>query len=130
MDKQNLDRHILQQMGVLVEFDIISSTSLEDFMETYREIADSPDDISQLTRVSSLLEKKDNVKIPGFTSPTPDPATANPSLDRLSVALIEFILKKTQNPDEWTYIINYMVNKLGLEFEDDDGDEDPPDHDL
>ena len=33
---------------------------------------------------------------------------------------IEFILKKTQDPEDWTYIINYMVEKLGLEFEDDD----------
>ena len=56
MHKKNLNRHILQQMGVLVEFDIISSTSLEDFMETYREIADSSDDISQLTREKKASE--------------------------------------------------------------------------
>lgn len=111
-------------MGVLIEFDIISSTSLEEFMETYREIADSSDDISDLNKVSSLLTKKDQSKIPGFTDPTPGPGKGgDPSLDKLSVALIEFIIKKTQDPEDWGYIINYMISKLGLEFEDDDDDE-------
>ena len=129
MDKKSLDSHILQQMGILVEFDIISSTSLEDFMDTYREIAESSDEISELNKVSSLLKKKDNAKIPGFTSPTPGPTgKKDPALDKLSVALIEFILKKTQNPDDWTYIINYMVDKLGLEFEEEDDDIDPSDN--
>ena len=127
MDKKNLDKHILQQTGVLVEFDIISSTTLEDFMETFKEIADSSDDISELNKVSKLLNKKDNIKIPGFANPTPNPIESDPTLDKLAVALMEFILKKTQNPDDWTYIINYMVNKLVLEFEDDDFDDD--DHD-
>lgn len=125
MDKNSLKSHILQQMGVLVEFDIISSTSLEDFMETYRAIAESSDDISELNKVSSLLNKKEHTKIPGFTSPTPGPlGKKDPSLDKLSVALIEFILKKTQDPDDWTYIINYMVERLGLEFDEDDEDDD------
>jgi len=125
MDKKSLKSHILQQMGVLIEFDIISSTSLEEFMETYRAIAESSDDISELNKVSSLLNKKEYSKIPGFTVPTPGPlGKRDPSLDKLAVALIEFIVKKTQDPDDWTYIINYMVEKLGLEFEDDDeGDE-------
>ena len=121
MDKKSLKSHILQQMGVLIEFDIISSTSLEEFMETYKEIAESSDDISELNKVSSLLNKKDVSKIPGFTSPTPGPiGNDNPALNKLAVALLEFILKKTQDPDDWTYLINYMVEKLGLEFEDDD----------
>jgi len=121
MDKKSLKSHILQQMGVLIEFDIISSTSLEEFMETYRAIAESSDDISELNKVSSLLNKKEYSKIPGFTAPTPGPlGKRDPSLDKLAVALIEFIVKKTQDPDDWTYIINYMVEKLGLEFEDDD----------
>ena len=84
-------------------------------------LADVDNDISELNKVSSLLNKKDNTKIPGFTNPTPGPSgKKDPSLDKLSVALIEFILKKTQDPEDWTYIINYMVEKLGLEFEDDD----------
>lgn len=119
MDKKKLDTHLLQKLGVLVEFDIISSTSLEDFMETYREIAESSDDISELNKVSSLLSKKDNVNIPGFTKPTPGPLK-DPGLDKLGAALLEFILKKTQDPNDWSYLINFMVDKLGLEFEDDD----------
>ena len=106
-----------------MEFDIISSTTLEEFMDTYKKIAEAPDDISQLKKVSSLLNKKDNVKIPGFFYPTPIPEEGNPTLDKLSVALLEFILKKTQNPDDWSYIINYMINKLGLEFDDDGGED-------
>tara|TARA_B100000282_G_C31667093_1_gene460381 strand:- start:323 stop:706 length:384 start_codon:yes stop_codon:yes gene_type:complete len=125
MDKKSLRSHILQQMGVLIEFDIISSTSLEEFMETYREIADSSDDISDLKKVSSLLMKKDHSNIPGFMNPTPGPkATSDPSLDKLAVALIEFILKKTQEPEDWGYIINYMITKLGLEFDDDETEDD------
>ena len=124
MDKKSLKSHILQQLGVLIEFDIISSTSLEDFMETYKEIAESSDDISDLNKVSSLLSKKEHSKIPGFTNPTPGPRGKDPALDKLAVALIEFILKKTQNPEDWGYIINYMVTKLGLEFEDDDEEDD------
>ena len=122
MDKKSLKSHILQQLGVLIEFDIISSTSLEEFMETYKEIAESSDDISELNKVSSLLNKKEYNKIPGFTNPTivAPSAKKDPSLDKLAVALIEFIIKKTQDPEDWTYIINYMVEKLGLEFEDDD----------
>ena len=124
MDKKSLKSHILQQLGVLIEFDIISSTSLEEFMETYKEIAESSDDISELNKVSSLLNKKEYNKIPGFTNPTPGPSgKKDPSLDKLAVALIEFIIKKTQDPEDWTYIINYMVEKLGLEFEDDEGTE-------
>tara|TARA_B100001093_G_scaffold458134_1_gene470352 strand:- start:564 stop:944 length:381 start_codon:yes stop_codon:yes gene_type:complete len=124
MDKKSLRSHILQQMGVLIEFDIISSTSLEEFMETYREIADSSDDISDLKKVSSLLKKKDQSNIPGFMNPTPGPkATSDPSLDKLAVALIEFILKKTQEPEDWGYIINYMITKLGLEFDDENDDD-------
>ena len=71
--KKSLKSHILQQMGILIEFDIISSTSLEEFMETYKTIAESSDDISELNKVSSLLNKKEHTKIPGFTSPTPKP---------------------------------------------------------
>ena len=63
MDKNKLDKHILQQEKVLVEFDIVSSTTLEEFMDTYKQIAETSDDISQLKKVSSLLNKKDNVKI-------------------------------------------------------------------
>ena len=63
MDKKSLKSHILQQLGVLIEFDIISSTSLEEFMETYKEIAESSDDISELNKVSSLLNKKEYNKI-------------------------------------------------------------------
>lgn len=125
MDKNKLDKHILQQEKVLVEFDIISSTTLEEFMDTYKKIAETSDDISQLKKVSTLLNKKDNIKIPGFFYPTPIPEEGNPTLDKLSVAMLEFILKKTQNPDDWSYIINYMINKLGLEFDDEeDGGED------
>ena len=44
----------------------------------------------------------------------------DPGLDKLGAALLEFILKKTQDPNDWSYLINFMVEKLGLEFEDDD----------
>jgi hypothetical protein len=33
---------------------------------------------------------------------------------------MEFIMKKTQEPSDWAYIITYVINKLGLEFADDE----------
>ena len=58
-------QHLLQKYGVLIEFDIINVTSLEDFIKTYDEIANSSDDISELKKVSKLLTKSEK-EIPGF----------------------------------------------------------------
>ena len=58
-------QHLLQKYGVLIEFDIINVTSLEDFMKTYDEIANSSDDISELKKVSKLLSKSEK-DIPYF----------------------------------------------------------------
>ena len=46
-------QHLLQKHGILSEFDIISVTSLESFMNTYDKIANSPDDISELANVNT-----------------------------------------------------------------------------
>ena len=59
---ENKKEHILQQMGVLIEFDIVSSTTLEDFMEKYKEVAETSDNISDLSKVSKLLSR-DTVEI-------------------------------------------------------------------
>ena len=103
-----------------------NDTSLGFAIDWIKTIAKNYDhvDVVTLKKVSNLLGKKDNIKIPGFTQTTPGPKElkSNPALDKLSAALLEFILKKTQNPDDWSYIINYMVEKLGLEFEDEDED--------
>ena len=117
--------HLLQKHGVLVEFDIISITSLETFMETYDKIANSPDDISELESVSKLLTKS-HKDIPGFIiKNSGEKDESNPELNKIAYALIEFIMKKTQDPSEWAYILTYVINKMGLEFdetEDDDTD--------
>jgi hypothetical protein len=32
-------------------------------------------------------------------------------------------MKKSQDPADWAYVLTYVINKLGLEFDDkDDGD--------
>ena len=31
-------------------------------------------------------------------------------------------MKKTQDPSDWAYILTYVINKLGLEFNDADED--------
>ena len=50
---------------------------------------------------------------------------SNPSLDKVSYAMIEFIMKKTTDPNDWTYILNFIITKMGLEFgEDGEDDED------
>ena len=117
-------QHLLQKYGVLVEFDIINVTSLESFMKTYEKIANTSDDISELKEVSKLLSKKEK-DIPGFiiqgSSKSKDD---NPELNKIGYALIEFIMKKTQDPSDWAYILTYVINKLGLEFNDADEDKD------
>ena len=34
--------------------------------------------------------------------------------------MIEFIMKKTTDPNDWTYILNFIITKMGLEFGEDD----------
>tara|TARA_B100001057_G_scaffold500586_1_gene616511 strand:- start:2991 stop:3374 length:384 start_codon:yes stop_codon:yes gene_type:complete len=114
--------HILQQMGVLIEFDIVSSTTLEDFIEKYKEVAETSDNIADLSKVSKLLSKE-NVEIPGFIRPTPGALQkSDPELDKIAYAMIEFIMKKTTDPNDWTYILNFIITKMGLEFGDEDED--------
>ena len=115
--------HLLQKHGVLVEFDIISITSLESFMNTYDKIANSPDDISALSNVSKLLNKS-HKDIPGFIIKNASKESeSNPELNKISYTLIEFIMKKTQDPADWAYILTYVINKMGLEFDEKDDDD-------
>ena len=116
-------QHLLQKYGVLMEFDIINVTSLESFMKTYEKIANTSDDISELKEVSKLLSKKEK-DIPGFIIQGSSKSQEdNPELNKIGYALIEFIMKKTQDPSDWAYILTYVINKLGLEFNDADEDE-------
>jgi hypothetical protein len=117
------NQHLLQKYGVLVEFDIINVTSLEDFIKTYDEIANSSDDISELKKVSKLLTKHET-ELPGFIIKNNKTAKSdNPELNKIGYALMEFVMKKTQEPSDWAYIITYVINKLGLEFADDEDSE-------
>ena len=118
-------QHLLQKYGVLIEFDIINVTSLEDFIKTYDEIANSSDDISELKKVSKLLTKSEK-EIAGFIikNKESDSKSDNPELNKIGYALIEFIMKKTQDPSDWAYIITYVIDKLGLEFSDSEDDKD------
>ena len=113
--------HLLQKYKVLVEFDIINVTSLESFMKTYEKIANSSDDIKELKEVSKLLTKK-HEDIPGFIIKKGKDGKDNPELNKIGYALIEFIMKKTQDPSDWAYILTYVIDKLGLEFDDDKED--------
>ena len=119
MSEEDTAEHLLQKHGVLVEFDIISSTSLEEFMKTYERVANTPDDINELGKVSSLLQR-DEVEVPGFIIPNEHKTKAHdPELDKIAFTLIEFIMKKTVDPQDWAYILTYVIDKLGLEFDDD-----------
>lgn len=112
--------HLLQKYGVLVEFDIVNITTLEEFMDTYEQVANSPDDINELQNVSGLLGDR-NADIPGFViSDDLKNKERNPELDKIAYAVIEFLMKKTVDPHEWAYVLTYIIDKLGLEF---DGDE-------
>jgi hypothetical protein len=122
-DNINKDKlHLLQKHKVLTEFDIVSVTSLEEFMETYDKIANTSDDISELYEVSKLLSK--NTKdIPGFIVKGDTSKSSNPELNNIVYALIEFIMKKTSEPRDWAYILTNVINKMGLELNDQDEDD-------
>lgn len=123
-EPNNEKEHLLQRYGILPEFEIISVTSLEDFMDVYSKVANSPDDITKISEVSALLKKKSN-EIPGFVFKGANSVQKNnPELDKVVYALIEFIMKKTTEPNDWAYILTNVINKMGLEFnEDDDAEE-------
>jgi hypothetical protein len=112
--------HLLQRYGILPEFEIISVTSLEDFMSTYNKVANTPDDIGKMIEVSDLLSKN-TTDIPGFVIKGERMnRPSNPELDKVSYALIEFIMKKTTDPQDWAYVLTNVINKMGLEFDDDE----------
>jgi hypothetical protein len=121
--------HLLQKYEVLPEFEIISVTSLEDFMDTYSKVANSSDDITKISEVSGLLKKKQD-EIPGFVFKGGESISnvKNPELDKVVYALIEFIMKKTTEPSEWAYILTNTINKMGLELN--DSDEEAGDGDI
>ena len=119
-DNNKEKEHLLQRYGVLPEFEIISVTSLEDFMDIYSKVANASDDITKISEVSELLKKKTN-DIPGFVFKGESVNNkTNPELDKVVYALIEFIMKKTTEPNDWAYILNSVINKMGLEFNEDD----------
>ena len=116
--------HLLQKYGVLPEFEIISVTSLEEFMDMYNKVANSSDDITKISEVSSLLKKKTE-DIPGFVFKGNSANNKhNPELDKVVYALIEFIMKKTTEPSDWAYIITNVISKMGVELNDEGEDED------
>tara|TARA_B100002019_G_scaffold54754_3_gene46864 strand:- start:3095 stop:3481 length:387 start_codon:yes stop_codon:yes gene_type:complete len=122
-DNINNDKlHLLQKHKVLTEFDIVSVTSLEDFMETYDKIANTSDDIGELYEVSKLLSKN-TTDIPGFIIKGENKESSNPELNNIVYALIEFIMKKTDKPGDWAYILTNVINKMGLELNDQDDDD-------
>lgn len=112
--------HLLQKYGILMEFDVINSTSLEDFMDTYEKIANTSDDISELSKVSDLLNRQ--TEIPGFVMRASD-MESNPELDKFAYVLIEFLMKKTMEPSDWAYVVTVVIDKLGLEFDDGSSDD-------
>jgi hypothetical protein len=116
-DTESGREHLLQKYGVLVEFDIVNITTLEEFMDTYEKVAKSSDDINELIEVSGLLAKRES-DIPGFViSDALKSGASNPELDKLGYAIIEFLMKKSANPTDWAYVLTYVIDKLGLEFD-------------
>lgn len=123
-DNINKDKlHLLQKHKVLTEFDIVSVTSLEEFMDTYDKIANTSDDIGDLYEVSKLLNKN-TTDIPGFIIKGENKENSNPELNNIVYALIEFIMKKTDKPEDWAYILTNVINKMGLELNDQDESDD------
>ena len=124
MEDNNEGReHLLQKYKVLIEFDIVNITTLEEFMETYEKVANSSDDIKDLIEVSDMLSKRTD--IPGWITDNnyDNLKKSKPELDKLGYAIIEFMMKKTTSSSDWAYVLTYVINKLGLEFGDEDAEE-------
>ena len=124
-DNDNIDKdklQMLQKHKVLTEFDIVSVTSLEEFMDTYDKIANTSDDIGDLYEVSKLLNKN-TTDIPGFIIKGENKENSN-ELNNIVYALIEFIMKKTDKDEDWAYILTNVINKMGLELNDQDESDD------
>lgn len=115
-------KHLLQTHGILPEFDIVSQTSLKDFMSTYQSVANTSDDIKELAKISNLLSVSEK-DIPGYLSSTGNKHDSdNPELNKVAYAIIEFMMKKTTDPSDWAYLLTYIIEKLNLEIGDDSED--------
>jgi hypothetical protein len=112
-------RHLLQKHKILPEFDIVSQTSLKDFMNTYQNVANTSDDIKELGKISKLLSA-DNHEIPGYENDVKLNNNDNPELNKTAYAIIEFMMKKTTDQNDWAYILMYIIGKLNLELSDPD----------
>ncbi len=115
------NKHLLQKYKILPEFDIISQTSLSDFMSTYDKVVNTSDDIKDLATISKLLTSNES-DIPGYDDST---RTADdPELNKVAYAIIEFMMQKSTDPADWAYLLTYVINKLNLEIGDDDSEDD------
>jgi hypothetical protein len=114
-------KHLLQKYGILQEFDIISHTTLDEFMNVYKTVVETSDDVRELARISKLLSV-DTTNIPGYEDDVSLKKTDNPELNKVAYAIIEFMMKKTTDPSDWAYLLTYIINKLNLEIEDDSND--------
>ena len=102
-------------------FDIVSHTTLDEFMNVYKTVAEASDDVKELARISKLLSSN-TTDIPGYESGSPLKKTDNPELNKVAFAIMEFMMKKTTDPSDWAYLLTYIINKLNLEIEDESDD--------
>jgi hypothetical protein len=115
------NKHLLQKYKILPEFDIISQTSLSDFMSTYDKVVNTSDDIKELATISKLLSSNET-DIPGY--PNQVDVKNDPELNKVAYAIIEFMMQKTTDPSDWAYLLTYIINKLNLEIGDEDSEDD------
>lgn len=113
------EKHLLQIHGILPEFDIISQTTLKDFMDTYESVANTSDNVNELSKISNLLTKNET-EIPGYGHNLKSEHQDNPELNKVAYAIIEFMMKKTSDPVDWSYLLMYIMSKLNLELDDSD----------
>jgi hypothetical protein len=113
------EKHLLQIHGILPEFDIISQTTLKDFMDTYESVANTSDNVNELSKISNLLTKNET-EIPGYGDNLKSEHQDNPELNKVAYAIIEFMMKKTSDPTDWSYLLMYIMSKLNLELDDSD----------
>ena len=113
-------QHLLTKYGILVSFDVVSITDLNTFMDLYNKVANTDDNISEMSVINKLLTNKVD-DIPGLIPSETDAGTLEPvskEIDHISTQIINYMKKKTKDPDAWREILEVVIERLEIDVDD------------
>jgi hypothetical protein len=124
----NKPAHLLTQMGVLTSFSVakkITEDDIKSLIKKEKKSLQNDEDVSEVIKLKIMDEIKEalhNGKIPGLIHPldgiTKDLQGKLGELNRLIMVVSHKILEKKMDKFSMCYIINTMVNVLGLSDKD------------